>query len=427
MVRGGTMNNLRRFIVYQILFALLFIVTSFLSACSSESNPAGDSGLTDISQGEPDGGNEDGGVEDIGTFQSRLTRYPYITYRGNNSFTLFWETDHDETGYIRLDDKLYKVPPTKLSIKVGADLKTRTIYQYSAKFDMLPEDRKITYEILSLKTPLKSSFSSRSTNNDFVFAVYGDNRSGAPYLDENPTHKEVTSLIAKYEPEFVINTGDIVYAGGLEGEWYQFFNDGAILFRKAALFVAIGNHESGGYDIFNRQFDFPNGDKLYYSFDWGNSHFIIICLDCGISPENEQYKWLKEDIETADSNPNVKHLFVSFHEPPYTFSTHAPNMDARNYIVPLLKTTRTRLVVNGHNHTYEHIFKDSIHYLVSGGGGAPLYPEKEIKYEEGETPYMVKYQMVFNFSIVHVSNNSINVKTFDNNNQLIEEFNITEE
>jgi hypothetical protein len=420
-------NKFEYFIKYRILFALLLIVISFISGCSSEGGNTGDSGLADISQGEPDGVSEDGGGEDIGTFQSRLTRYPYITYRGNNSFTLFWETDHEEMGYVRLGDRLYKVPPSKLSIKVGSDLRTRTVYQYSAKFDILPEDRKLRYEILSLKTPFGGSFSSRSTSSDFVFAVYGDNRSGAPYLDENPTHKEITSLIAKYEPEFVINTGDIVYAGGLESEWYQFFNDGAALFKDVPLFVAIGNHESGGCDIFSRQFDFPNGDKLYYSFDWGNSHFIVLCIDCGISTDTEQYRWLKEDIETADSNPNVRHLFVVFHEPPYTFSAHAPNMDARNYIVPLLKTTRTRLVVNGHNHTYEHMFKDGIHYLVSGGGGAPLYPEKEVKYEEGETPYMVKYQMVFNFSIIHVTDKSINVRSFDNSNQLIEEFNITEE
>jgi hypothetical protein len=397
----------------------------YLADCSSEngsvSNSQDEIALIDS------GIEDDAGMEDIGTFRSRLTRQPYVTYRGSNSFTLFWETDREEMGYVEFDGKLYKVEPTKQSLKMGFDLHIKNVYQYKLNIDYLSEEKEYQYKILSLLTPLEGSFYTPSVDNNFIFAVYGDNRSGAPLLAENPTHKEITSTIAKYKPEFVINTGDIVYSGGLEDEWYLFFNDGAHLFKNAAIFVSIGNHEQGGEDIWKRQFSFPNGENLYYSFDWGKSHFIVLCGHCGISTDTEQYKWFKHDIETADSNNEIKHIFVVFHQPPYTFSSHAPNADARNFIVPLLKTTRTKMVFNGHNHLYEHIYKDGIHYLVSGGGGAPLYPEGEIKYEEGEEPYMVKYQMVYNFSIVYVNDSTINVKTFDNNNQLIEEFNITEE
>ncbi len=395
-----------------------------LFACSSEQSPVGrDSETNDSTE---DIGILDAGT-DIGTFKSRLTRYPYVNYNGNDSFTIFWETDRDETGYVELDGKILTSEKVKLSLKMGLDSRVKNIYQHTLKLKFLPQEKKYIYKILSLATPFEGSFYSVSSDNNFIFAVYGDNRPGAPFMETNPTHKDIASQISKYEPEFVINTGDIVYTGGFEDEWYQFFNDGATLFKKTSLFVSIGNHESGGEDIFRRQFSFTNGENFYYSFDWGQSHFIVLCVQCGISTDTEQYKWLKNDIETADSNKSIKHIFVTFHHPPYTFSSHSPNSDARNYIVPLLKTTRTRLVFNGHNHLYEHIYKDKIHYLVSGGGGAPLYPEEEIKYEEGEEPYMVKYQMVYNYSILYVEDTGINVKTFDNNNNLIEEFSIDEE
>ncbi|MGC9044259.1 MAG: metallophosphoesterase family protein [Myxococcota bacterium] len=411
--------------ILHLYFCFIYLAGLCLNACSSDggsTNIADD--IVDVEAPDTD---VDAGISDIGKFSSRLTRYPYITYRGADSFTLFWETDREETGYVELNGKLYIVEPEKQPLKMGPDQHIKNVYQYKIDFDYLSEEREYNYRILSLSTPFEGGFHTPSSDNNFIFAVYGDNRPGAPFMAENPTHKEITSTIAKYEPEFVINTGDIVFSGGLEDEWYLFFNDGSQLFRKAALFVAFGNHESGGEDIWKRQLLFPNGENRYYSFDWGKSHFIVLCIECGISDDTEQYRWFKQDIETADSNKNIKYIFVAFHNPPYTFSRHSPDAEARNYIVPLLKTTRTKLVFNGHNHLYEHLHKDGIHYLVSGGGGAPLYPEGEIKYEVGEEPYMVKYQMVYNFSIVYVSDTSINVKSFDNNNQLVEEFNITEE
>jgi hypothetical protein len=30
-------------------------------------------------------------------------------------------------------------------------------------------------------------------------------------------------------------------------------------------------------------------------------------------------------------------------------------------------------VFSGHDHAYEHFFQNGVHYIVTGGGGAPLY------------------------------------------------------
>ena len=35
-----------------------------------------------------------------------------------------------------------------------------------------------------------------------------------------------------------------------------------------------------------------------------------------------------------------------------------------------------KLVFQGHDHNYYHTVRDGITYIVTGGGGAPLYPDR---------------------------------------------------
>ncbi|MDY0005011.1 MAG: hypothetical protein RBU30_27175, partial [Polyangia bacterium] len=57
----------------------------------------------------------------------------------------------------------------------------------------------------------------------------------------------------------------------------------------------------------------------------------------------------------------------------FTFSNHPPDFALRDALLPILQATDVHLVVSGHNHLYERFFGHGIHFVVSGGGGAPLY------------------------------------------------------
>ena len=43
-------------------------------------------------------------------------------------------------------------------------------------------------------------------------------------------------------------------------------------------------------------------------------------------------------------------------------------------LVPLFERYKVHAVFCGHGHNYQHHLKNGVHYIVTGGGGAPLYP-----------------------------------------------------
>ena len=47
-----------------------------------------------------------------------------------------------------------------------------------------------------------------------------------------------------------------------------------------------------------------------------------------------------------------------------------PHMTA---LVPLFEKYHVSAAFFGHDHNYQHYLKNGIHYVISGGGGAPLY------------------------------------------------------
>jgi hypothetical protein len=47
--------------------------------------------------------------------------------------------------------------------------------------------------------------------------------------------------------------------------------------------------------------------------------------------------------------------------------------DIRDLFLPVLKAAGVQLILNGHDHGYQHMKKDGVDYIVTGGGGAKLY------------------------------------------------------
>ena len=127
----------------------------------------------------------------------------------------------------------------------------------------------------------------------------------------------------------------------------------------------------------------PAERELYYSFDYGNAHFVILNNYFAISSVgSSQYNWLKNDL--AASSQFWK--FVVFHQPAYaTDSSQSPRDDTnivRN-LVPLFEQYNVDIVLSGHFHDYERMYPlqggqvstidaGGVVYVVTGGGGAGL-------------------------------------------------------
>ena len=76
-------------------------------------------------------------------------------------------------------------------------------------------------------------------------------------------------------------------------------------------------------------------------------------------------------------------------------------------------------VLNGHDHYYHHAIHGGTHYVVTAGGGAPLYDTDAIQ------PETVKYKKIEHFMRVDVGLESTKMTAIDINGETIEEI-ITE-
>jgi hypothetical protein len=229
----------------------------------------------------------------------------------------------------------------------------------------------------SFKTAPAAARASDSTNGSpaapvpFRFVVYGDTRT------RHDVHRRVINALVQHGiPDFVVHTGDLVADGNDTSMWPVFFDIERELLRQCAFFPSLGNHERNSPDYYELfQVTTP-----YYAFDWGNAHFSVINSDIGNAAYSksakdtfwtEQIKWLEDDLA---SHQKADYRFVIAHHPPITAVARRqeenPHMTA---LIPLFEKYHLTAGFFGHDHNYQHYLKNGVHYIVTGGGGAPLY------------------------------------------------------
>ena len=208
---------------------------------------------------------------------------------------------------------------------------------------------------------------------EFSFLVYGDTRT---FHDR---HELVVSRMLENEssPAFVVNTGDLVESPTI-GRFRSFFGAIGSLALSCPYLSVIGNHERGH----SRYYEFlplPRGggkeDEQWWSFDYGNVHFMGLdsCVLSGanaIARMREQLEWAKADLASCNSEFKV----VFFHHPIYSSTSNGgvANEGLRSLWEPIFIENKVDIIFNGHMHCYEHFYVNGIHYVVTGGGGAPL-------------------------------------------------------
>jgi len=203
----------------------------------------------------------------------------------------------------------------------------------------------------------------------FTFAVAGDTRSWLTIYQPETWYRIIKELNG-IRPDFVMDVGDIISHGYtndpelLMKEWREYFK--AVSTSDIPVLPVAGNHDiwSEMSQMFWRRMI---GD-LWYSFDYGNSHFIILCSDQArpnyisrISPQ--QLEWLEKDLEL---HADAQHVFVFLHKPLWRDKKW-------DKVHELLKLYNTEAVIAGHVHLYERYEdRDGIKYIISGGGGAEM-------------------------------------------------------
>jgi hypothetical protein len=189
--------------------------------------------------------------------------------------------------------------------------------------------------------------------------------------------RDVTA-IRKDAPSLALHTGDMVPAGGDDEAWRGFFANETSLMAEVPVFPAVGNHElhgdaeAGHLERFFAPPD-PFRETHNYTFRWGDVRFIA--LD-GNSRFDEQATWMEGVLRQAQSE-KARHVFVFMHQPPLSTGNHCGAGLRQERWVQLFERYGVRAVFAGHDHAYERLSRNNIRYFISGGGGAPLYGERE--------------------------------------------------
>lgn len=250
---------------------------------------------------------------------------------------------------------------------------------------------------------------------DRAFVIIGDVRQGYGIYSRHVKH-----IVDLYPvPEAAFCLGDIMLRPGNEVEWESFWHYSEPIKELMPLYLVRGNHEGNDpahEEIFAEQSGLDGG-VFYYNLITDDIGWII--LDTEIKDEEgsigpEQFAWLSDQLACLQQDTLIRHIFILMHRPLFSFGEDMGSglENAEELHLLLTSYPKLRTVFAGHDHIYHRHIREGINYITTCGGGEPLYHGAGGNY----------YHFVL-ISFKHAVD-SINVKTIDLFNEIIEDYDI---
>jgi hypothetical protein len=305
-----------------------------------------------------------------------IRKGPYLQDLGPNGVSVRVEVMPATSATLEVTEQVAAGPPAQTRVIASpeaftvhtlrvTDLKPRTTYAYRVK------------SAGAVQSGTFRTAPDPMSTEPFSFAIYGDNRS------DDVAHAAVIRAMTQFPSDFLLHTGDFVESGSNPANWQSFFDIESTLLRGTCVFACVGNHELIETDAlaylryFGPVSDARGTDQkpaLYGSFRWGNTRFFLLNAmdEWAAGPERA---WFEADLQRADAEPGLTWRVVVLHHSPWSSGPHGGNTRfVRARLPELLALHKVDLVVAGHDHIYERGVEAGLRYLISGGGGAPLYP-----------------------------------------------------
>ncbi|KAJ4851517.1 Purple acid phosphatase 15 [Turnera subulata] len=137
------------------------------------------------------------------------------------------------------------------------------------------------------------------------------------------------------------------------------------LISQVPMMVVEGNHEiekqvgNQTFVSYSSRFAFPSKESgshstMYYSFDAGGIHFIMLGAYVAYDKSADQYKWLEKDLAEVNRS-RTPWLVATWHPPWYSsYKAHYREVECmRVEMEELLYSHGVDIVFNGHVHAYE--------------------------------------------------------------------------
>lgn len=417
-----------------------------------------------------------------------ITRGPYLQMTSETAITIRWRTD------VATDTKVnYGATSTSLTSSVSNSSATT---EHEIRITGLTADTKYFYNIGTstnvLEGTTKNYFTTApasGTTRKMRFVALGDCGDGTS--DQTAVRDAYLQYIGTNQTDAWILLGDNAYRNGVDTEYQaKFFdvykND---MLKNISLFPAPGNHDYDATpDLKNHNipyysnFTMPtngecggkvSGKEEYYSFNYGDVHFISLDSygeesDGKVLSDtlgNAQVTWLKEDLALNDR----KWVVVYWHHTPYSKGSHDTDTESdlvsiREKLLTILERNGVDLILTGHSHVYERSYlmhdhfgtentfsvsshtysnssgkyngstnscpyntksgkiKHGIVYVTAGNGGqtdgatvSPGYPHNAMYYSNTTSPGAM---------VIEVQGNRLDAKMIASNNTTIDQFTI---
>lgn len=273
---------------------------------------------------------------------------------------------------------------------------------YSSSIDKNLKPARITVNTLEFSMNLSVGETRRidpvqpSKTADDNYAILGDSRDGYE------TFGKILEQVNALKPVFVIDNGDLVYSG--KPNQYRIFNQ-MTSGISTTLCTTLGNHDirGDGRETYKKLYG-----PEYYSFDFGDNHFIFLDSSCGYAEKQAipdvQYVWLERDLQKAQG----KRILVISHVPPTDPRSGVKPNEVQSYtdkvekeggfvekkleaysedesidhgfqtkqeaarFENLMTKYKVDTVYLSHIHSYFDYTKNDVRYIISGGAGAEL-------------------------------------------------------
>ena len=222
--------------------------------------------------------------------------------------------------------------------------------------------------------------------------IYGDTRK------HSDVHRVLIEQVKGLTLELAFHTGDQNQKGQTQAE-YDDFKD-VISPLKDIFYPVRGNHEKD-LQLFQSNFRVVS-EKSYYTVLHDGLKYIVLDSNLDLLPGSVQYNWLKAEL-AANELPKI----LLLHHPVLSSGHHGQELGLELYLPSLLQKHKVLAVFCAHDHDFEHLYLDNVHYFVTGGGGAPLREMGTL------SPYSLYFEKIHHYIIMQKTDRELLLETFD--------------
>ena len=307
-----------------------------------------------------------------------VLRGPYLQVGTPSSIVVRWRTDIATTGRVS-----YGLDASNLSAIADSGV---TGTDHSVTLTGLAPDTRYYYAIGTAATVLSAGPTQKFVTSPPAGAakpiriwVIGD--AGTGTASQTSVRDAYSAFNGTRETDLWLVLGDNAYEAGSDAEYQaKHFAVYPSMLKSAVSWYTLGNHDAGtgsiGAHPYHTMFSFPttgqaggvaSGTRSYYSFNYGNVHFISLDSQETLRAANgAMAAWLQSDLQQ-----NTMPWVIAFwHHPPYSKGSHDSDTEAnlvemRSNFLPILEQYGVDLVLAGHSHVYERSYLLDGHYGLS--------------------------------------------------------------